>query len=953
MTLRLHTFGRVHLTRNGEVLSGAAGQRRLLAILSILAAAGERGVTRDKLLSLLWADGDPEKSRHALTQSLYHIRKVLGVDRLFLGTADVRLDFNEITADVLDFQHATNQNRSDVAVGLYEGPFLDGFYVNGDAEFEFWVSTQRTKFAQQYGDALESLARQASERGDRPAEVTWRLRLADHNPLNGLAVAAAMNCLATTGDRAAALQLARTHEERMRKELDLPPDVGVAELTGDLRRGTPSSPPPAIPETRLSPSILEPRTRSAKLKRVLGFGPQPPEPPPTRLTRNPQLWMGMATAIAVVSLLSDLRASDSAAAMGASTRRPTIAVAPFRVQSSDASASYLREGLLDLLTSRIASAEMKRAADQATVLQAARSMGFPSDTGAPLPAALRLAKSLNAEEIVVGSIEPSEGGMKITASLIDANHGRVRSSVTVRGQPDSLTTVVDRIIAGLILSESDPDAGAIEPPSVSPAALRVYLMGRSAYRQGDYDAAVRNFNQSLIEEPRFALAALGLSLAADKLNAADQRDRGLSIAWSRQNELPTTDRTYLQALGGPRYPSPSSASEALTAWEKVVQLAPDRPDAWHELGERFYYDGEVLGMRDALPQAAAAFRQALGLDPSFAPSRRMLALVLSRQHDTTGLRRLVGAGEEPRASDATGVFVRWRTAREFNDRATLDDVRARLESSPSAALRAIAMTGQVDGIGLADGDRAIEILRRRAASGADQIDAALARHSRALNRGDTTTALAVTNEIGTIEPGTHPQFRLRVLDALYGGGNRAAATRAVVELESLGGARLTGMSADNAVHAADLCVLGQWKLNMRDTTGARAAVRALRAAGTQAFPIPIGANPAVCAELIDASLTTMGNHNAGVVRLAHLDSLMLSGPALGDLMRYANLVIARGYKTLGDNSRALAALQRRSYMRGWPRYRAAGLSMQVDLASALADSSAMRDARTRLAALRQ
>jgi len=932
------------------VLSGAAGQRRLLAILSILAAAGERGVTRDKLLSLLWADGDPEKSRHALTQSLYHIRKVLGVDRLFLGTADVRLDFNEITTDVLDFQHATNQDKADVAVGLYEGPFLDGFYVNGDAEFEFWVSTQRTKFAQQYGDALESLARQASDRGDRPAEVTWRLRLADHNPLNGLAVAAAMNCLGATGDRAAALQLARTHEERMRKELDLPPDVGVAELAGDLRRGTPSS-PPVIPETRLPPSMSEPGTRSAKLKRVLGFGPQPPEPPPTRLTRNPQLWMGMATAIAVVSLLSDLRASDSSAAT-ASLRRATIAVAPFRVQSSDASASYLREGLFDLLTNRIASAEMKRTADPATVLQAARSMGFPSDTGAPLPAALRLAKLLDAEEIVVGSIETADAGMKITASLIDAAHGRVKSSVAVRAQPDSLTTVVDRIIAGLILSESDPDAGAIEPPSVSPAALRVYLMGRAAYRQGNYDAAVRNFNQSLIEEPRFALAALGLSLAADKLNAADQRDRGLSIAWSRQSELPTTDRTYLQALGGPRYPSPSSASEALTAWEKVVQLAPDRPDAWHELGERFYYDGEVLGMRDALPQAAAAFRQALGLDPSFAPSRRMLALVLSRQHDTTALRRLVGTGE-PRTSDATGVFVRWRTAREFNDGAALDDLRAGLESAPSAALRAIAMTGQVDGIGLADGDRAIEILRRRAASGAEQIDAALARHSRALNRGDTAAALAVTNEIATIEPGTHPQFRLRVLDALYGGGSQAAAKRAVVELESLGGARFTGMSADNAVRAADLCVLGQWKLNMRDTTGARAAVRALRAAGTQTFPIPVGANPGVCAELIDASLTAMGNHNAGMERLAHLDSLMLSGPALGDLMRYANLVIARGYKTLGDNSRALAALQRRSYMRGWPRYRGAGLSMQVDLASALADSSAMRDASTRLAALRR
>jgi tetratricopeptide (TPR) repeat protein len=478
-------------------------------------------------------------------------------------------------------------------------------------------------------------------------------------------------------------------------------------------------------------------------------------------------------------------------------------------------------------------------------------------------------------------------------------------------------------------------------------------MGRSAYRQGDYDAAVRNFNQSLIEEPRFALAALGLSMAADKLNAADQRDRGLAIAWSRQSELPTTDRTYLQALGGPRYPSPSSASEALTAWEKVVQLAPDRPDAWHELGERFYYDGEVLGMRDALPQAAAAFRQALGLDPSFAPSRRMLALVLARQRDTTGLRRLIGNGQALRASDATGVFVRWRTAQEFNDRGSLDELRTGLASAPSAALRAIAMTGQVDGVGLADGDRAVEILRKRAVSDAEQIDVALARHSRALNRGDTTAALAITNELAVIDPGTHPHYRLRVLDALYGGGSQTAATKAVAALEDLAGVKVSGMAADNAVRAADQCVLGQWKLSARDTTGARAAVRSLRSGATPAFPIPVGSNPAVCADLIDASLTAMSNKNAGLERLAHLDSLMLSGPALGDLMRYANLVIARGYRSLGDNSRALAALQRRSYMRGWPRYRSAGLRMQVDLAGALADSSAMREASQRLAALRQ
>ena len=68
MTIRLRTFGSVYLADDGKLLSGAAGQRRLLAILSVLAVAGERGITRDKLLALLWPEGEPDKARHALTQ---------------------------------------------------------------------------------------------------------------------------------------------------------------------------------------------------------------------------------------------------------------------------------------------------------------------------------------------------------------------------------------------------------------------------------------------------------------------------------------------------------------------------------------------------------------------------------------------------------------------------------------------------------------------------------------------------------------------------------------------------------------------------------------------------------------------------------------------------------------------------------------------------------------------
>jgi len=144
--------------------------------------------------------------------------------------------------------------------------------------------------------------------------------------------------------------------------------------------------------------------------------------------------------------------------------------------------------------------------------------------------------------------------------------------------------------------------------------------------------------------------------------------------------------------------------------------------------------------------------------------------------------------------------------------------------------------------------------------------------------------------------------------------------------------------------------LGQWRLATRDTAAVRRSVRALRAgnATLPRFPVPVGANPATCAELLDVSLAIAERGAAARDRLAHLDSLILSGPAVGDAMRYANLVIARHYRAIGDPTHALAALQRRSYMRGWPRYRATGLRLLIEVALELGDTATAESARVRL-----
>ncbi len=951
MTLRLCTFGSVYLSRDGAILTGPAGQRRLLAILTILASVGDRGMSRDKLLGLLWAEGEPEKSRHALTQSLYHIRKALGVERIFLSGTDLRIDAAVLSSDVGEFQRAVTDGRHADAVSVYRGPFLDGFYLNGDPDFEFWAATERDRHARAFSQSLETLARDARDAGDRDAEIAWRIRLADQDPLNGAAIAGLMTALSENGDQAGALQRGRWHEIRMQADLDMPPAPEVAELLTKLRRATPPREAPRDPQDDAPTSALAARADETNVAASGARSVAANQRAPRAITRTLP-WIGLATTL-VVAIGAMSASAWRLATARAADHRAVIAVAPFHLDSSDASASYVREGILELLASRIALADGKRAADPSRVLRAARSTGFMVETpAAPTVAdAVRLAKELGADEIVSGSIQPSaSGGVLVTASIVDAGTARVKASVRVEGPPDSLIALCDRIVVGLVLPEAGEKLSSLpEPPNVSPQALRDYLAGRAAYRLSDYNAALREYGQAVAEEPKFALAALGLAMTADKVNSAEQHDRGMAIAWAQQASLPPADRAFLRAFAGPRFPRPSPAAEILDAWQSVVRLAPDRADGWYELGETFYNDGEIIGMHDAASRAADAFNRALQLDPAHSPSRRMLALLYARERDTLALRRLVAAAPATDTSDALSAFVRWRVAAALGDSAEMRHVRGSLSDAPSGALRSIAMTAQSDGIGVGDGDRAIEILRRRAITESERVDVALARHSRALNRGDRVTAMAIVKDLESFPPGVHAGLRLRVLDALYSGEDPAAARTAADALaQRLGAAPPTASVADSAVRLADACVLGQWRLRMGDARGARDELAMLHSGGTPAFPVPIGSNPNACAALLDAGIAIQTNAPNARERLAHLDSLMLSGPAVGDAMRYTNLFVAREYRSLGDSRHALDALLRRSFGRGWPRYKETGLQLQIDLAKELGDTAVERRARERL-----
>jgi DNA-binding SARP family transcriptional activator len=240
--LRLITFGGLSLTGSLRAEQTAL-QRRQLALLALLASAAERGMSRDKLFAYLWPESDASRARHALNQTVYSLRRSVGVPVISTAGAQLRLNTPVIGADVIDFQTAMHNDRVAEATAFYTGTFLDGFFVDAAPEFEQWAELERARLAKLADLAVESLAQAATTSGDHKGAALLWLRLAERDPLNSRVALATMQALARSGDRASALRHGERHTTLLSEELNAAADTRVLALMSSLRES--SDPPPA------------------------------------------------------------------------------------------------------------------------------------------------------------------------------------------------------------------------------------------------------------------------------------------------------------------------------------------------------------------------------------------------------------------------------------------------------------------------------------------------------------------------------------------------------------------------------------------------------------------------------------------------------------------------------------------------------------------------------------
>jgi tetratricopeptide (TPR) repeat protein len=585
-----------------------------------------------------------------------------------------------------------------------------------------------------------------------------------------------------------------------------------------------------------------------------------------------------------------------------------VAVLPFRVTGADPSVAYLSEGMVDLLAARLTGEGRPRAVEPRVAIASYRREA--NERESEEDAAIAVARRVGAGQVIDGGLVGSPSRLVLTASLRGVPSGKVRAQTSVQGPADSLATLVDQLAARLLLigaGESDGDAGGSSAPL---AALRAYLQGQAASRQGRFEEAVSSYQRALQVDSTFALAAMGLLSASTWGPQNADFDRGARLAWAARHRLSSRDRTLLEAELGPRFPDPSSEAELLAVREHAVRVVPDRPESWYELGDHYHHWGTVLGYEDAWDRGASALRRALELDSTFSGPLVHLTERAAGMGDTAALRRYGTLGLIPDSLGGTSEYFRLLMAIGLRDSAALEALRSRFDRMKERPLLWISFTWPTHGLPMEDARRALELLRNRASARDERLLTLLLSHDLAMNGARPKEALAFTTQLASTWENPHSYLHMRVKDGIYWDGDTAAAADAARQLVRSADAPLARQEDLRDRQYDDICVVEQWRLHQGNAGTVARAVAKLR---TDSKPLREKEHVAFrCALMLEAWAATLRKSLDASTRLSQLDSLLKTGPPGWFQTQQANLLAARLHELQGDLPNAVAAIRRRS-----------------------------------------
>ena len=244
--LQLHLLGAPRIILDSYPLA-ALTSTKAQALLFYLAVTG-RPHTRAALAALLWGDVPDDLARASLRKALQALRQDLApflrIERDAVSMApgaDLWVDAVAFDAIVSNLG-STDEVRLQAAVDLYQGDFLEGFYVRGAPEFEAWWLAERARLRELALYSIQQLAEHAAAQSDLAQAIALTRRLLALEPWREQDHRWLMTWLAQSGQRSAALAQFELCRQILADELAVEPADETTALVERIRRGDLAAP---------------------------------------------------------------------------------------------------------------------------------------------------------------------------------------------------------------------------------------------------------------------------------------------------------------------------------------------------------------------------------------------------------------------------------------------------------------------------------------------------------------------------------------------------------------------------------------------------------------------------------------------------------------------------------------------------------------------------------------
>ena len=262
--LQLILLGKPQISLDGAPVTGFI-YNKALALLAYLAVT-KRPHSRESLAGLLWGEM-PDAAAKANLRKILSVLRQIAAPNLEIGRQTVAFNRDSnywLDTDLFEsklanptvtaIMPAEMQDRDvkllDDAVQLYQGDFLEGFYVHDAPAFEEWVLPERERLQRKMQQALYQLAAHYTARGQYARGIDYTSRLLALEPWHEEVHQQMMRLLALSGQRSAALNQFEICRRLLADELGVEPNRDTVELHHRIARGEVTAEPASTPLPR-------------------------------------------------------------------------------------------------------------------------------------------------------------------------------------------------------------------------------------------------------------------------------------------------------------------------------------------------------------------------------------------------------------------------------------------------------------------------------------------------------------------------------------------------------------------------------------------------------------------------------------------------------------------------------------------------------------------------------